>query len=273
MAQNTETDTFLESNQSPKVKIVENGNGDAEDGESRKSRLACTWKCGLISGGIILVLVVAVLGMGYYRYVSKLTGKATSENSAEWEEKLSGNANLGNDSDITGMYELVSFDDTYDSYLLAMGTPSFVLSFVKMSSEVLTIVAPSNLESGTWKYHLKTDTRQDDWDFRLNEEFSIPWGRNKGFLHQICHMNSPSELQCDKEERKRGWKITSIRSFSDQGFIESLNFTSAQVATKKYYEKTSKAKLKAKKEDIAKDPDAPFSSNTDQDDDFWEDSW
>ena len=52
-------------------------------------------------------------------------------------------------------YELVSFDDTYDAYLMAMGTPSFVLSLVKASAEKLFIKAPED-DHGIWKWEKVT---------------------------------------------------------------------------------------------------------------------
>eukprot|EP00095_Tigriopus_kingsejongensis_P006334 maker-scaffold804_size94796-snap-gene-0.14 protein:Tk06334 transcript:maker-scaffold804_size94796-snap-gene-0.14-mRNA-1 annotation:"fatty acid binding protein" len=261
----SESENFIDNGESsPTVKVE----GRAASTSSWRS--FCTLKCCLISSAVLFLVSLAILGLGYYRYVSRLTGTATSEHSAEWEARLSNQSEPG-DSLISGMYSLVSFDETYDDYLLAMGTPTFVLSLVKMSSEVVTVKAPIDSDGGYWHWRIKTDVRKDSWKFRLGEEFSVPWGRNKGFMHQVCEMKAPHELVCEKEEREKGWKLVSTRSFSGEGFMERLDFISANVTTKKYYQRTSKSKLEAKRKELANDPEAPFSSDTNDDEDFWDD--
>lgn len=178
MTEKAEEAAFLpETNGKDKVEVkIQNGKhrtkdleGQEEESGRRKWFSFCTWKCCGITTACIVALLLFILGMGYYRYVSRLTGKATSENSAAWEKKLTesagnsksqaaGRAGGDDDGSLSTMYVLVSFDPSYDDYLLAMGTPSFVLSLVKASKDVMILTTPADdeLETGTWKWEKET---------------------------------------------------------------------------------------------------------------------
>ena len=86
-----------------------------------------------------------------------------------------------------------------------------------------------------------------NWEFTLGQEFVTPWGRNKGFMTKRCTLPAKNVLECDSEEKERGWVIKSTRTFSDEGFIESIDFTAGEksVSTKKYYKTTTKEELEA----------------------------
>ena len=175
MADKAEQAAFLpEANGHAKVEVkIQNGSSaentkkDLESQEESARKKWCsfwTWKCCGITTACIVALLLFILGMGYYRYVSRLTGKATSENSEAWEKKLTESAGNSNAASgvkggaLSGMYVLVSFDPSYDDYLLAMGTPSFVLGLVKASKDVMTLTTPAGdqLETGTWKWEKET---------------------------------------------------------------------------------------------------------------------
>ena len=51
-------------------------------------------------------------------------------------------------------YEFISYSDSYDDYLLALGTPGWVLGLAKASSERITV--SSRGEGDRVKWHFKT---------------------------------------------------------------------------------------------------------------------
>lgn len=51
-------------------------------------------------------------------------------------------------------YEFISYSDSYDDYLMALGTPSWVLGLAKASSERITV--SSGVEGDSLKWHFKT---------------------------------------------------------------------------------------------------------------------
>ena len=60
-----------------------------KEGQRRCCCCKCSWTCAAIVCVVIVVVVGAVIGGGYAYMRSRLTGTASSEDSAEWEAKLS----------------------------------------------------------------------------------------------------------------------------------------------------------------------------------------
>lgn len=97
--EDSETATFINGGDVPTVKVVSEADAadSSEAGSAQDPKKCCkcccsfcTLKCSAISAACVLALLAIVIGAGYYRYASKLTGKASSADSEEWEAKLGG---------------------------------------------------------------------------------------------------------------------------------------------------------------------------------------
>ena len=71
----------------------------------------------------------------------------------------------------------MSFDDSYDAYLSAMGTPGMVLGMIKGMAEFITVKAPVE-EDGEWVWNVKSGTDMNRSPnsfkmFHLNFDFFI----------------------------------------------------------------------------------------------------
>ena len=49
-------------------------------------------------------------------------------------------------------YEFISYSDSYDAYLLALGTPSWVLGMVKASAERITVSGRGDGDALRWLF-------------------------------------------------------------------------------------------------------------------------
>ena len=71
--------------------------------------------------------------------------------------------------------------------------------------------------------------------FKLDKEFSFPWGRNKGTMHSVCSQPKPNTLFFQSRERAREWDITSRMEFSQFGMVNTRTFNTTGVLAKKYF--------------------------------------
>ena len=91
-----ETNGFINENNhtNPSVKYA----------ERKKCSSCCTRKCGLISCGVSVVVLLVIFGGGLISYYIRINASGlTSENSQEWENKILNNGlNGGSQSSING---------------------------------------------------------------------------------------------------------------------------------------------------------------------------
>lgn len=230
-------------NEVPSV-AIENGEGESflKNGDQKtqgSSGRRCTWKiCGIVCCSLIL-LIVLVLGGGAI-YVFTRRGSASSEDSAQWEAKLATNGSQG---EATGVYKFVSYDEHYESYLKALGTPFFIVPLVLASNEVVEVMERQD----RWKMIVQTDSRTQVSEFRLGEEFSEPWGRNRGTVYRTCTKEAPDLLRCRAEERAKGWTLIDEYRFAPGGMINTKIFkaatSKADIVAKKYFERMTQSEV------------------------------
>ena len=63
---------------------------------------------------------------------------------------------------LTLRYEFISYSDSYDDYLMALGTPSWVLGLAKASSERITVSRRGEGEGSGLRWHFKTGKINSD---------------------------------------------------------------------------------------------------------------
>ena len=138
-------------------------------------------------------------------------------------------------------------------------------------------------------------------EFMLGQEFKSVWGRDAGFMHNVCTQPEPNQLFCTSEERAKGWNFESTMTFSPSGMISERKFLTDGIDTKKYYQKLGDdgellsaetgfrcvrnlrhapfPGLRCTNENISSVPprpdrenegDNPFGDDTEDDEDFWD---
>ncbi len=113
-----------------------------DEEEAEKKRRCCSWctKCRCASIAVaVLVLIGLVLGMGYYRIKSKYGGTAAVTSTQEILAALNDEDVKGVNKSLSGTYELFQYDERYRDYLIALGTPRWVVdSFILGFNDVYT---------------------------------------------------------------------------------------------------------------------------------------
>lgn len=256
---------------------------DIEEGGHPKRRFHKKW-CLIATASVAAVIAVILLAglVRFLVYWSKMSGRATAGTSAEWDALLreSGAFPLGWRKE--AVYEFISYSDSYDDYLMALGTPSWVLGLAKSSSERITV--SSGGEGDSLKWHFKTDTSEREWEFGLDREFTTTWGRDKGTMHVTCTSRTESTLVCSKEERQKSWSLSDTFEFFEKGIIRTIDFlggnknhNNVTISASKYYERLLReedinAGLKGPRGDHD-DESTPFSEDNEEDETFFDDDF
>lgn len=104
----------------------------------------------------------------------------------------------------------MSYEDTFESYLKAMGLPFFVIPLVMGSSERLNITVT---DDGHWRIETKNDFGERVSEFHEGHEFSVVWGKDNGVMHSVCTMSDTTSLKCTAEERAKGWNFENLMRY------------------------------------------------------------
>ena len=143
-----------------------------------------------------------------------------------------------------------------DESIAVMGAVEEIIRYdlsEDFSIETALIVAEMYRKDGEWKFKAVTDFMTRENNFRLDEEFSVVWGRNNGIMHSTCTRKKPNVIACVAEERKKGWNFESKMIFSYEGMIAERYFINKDIRMRKYYEKMDKKKLEEGFADYAMD--------------------
>jgi len=194
-----------------------------------------TWSktkiCCIVCAVLVLLLLIGI--GGFFIYIS--TYKADTGDVDKWEDFLAGDT--ANFETMTGSYELVAFDDHYQSYLEAMGIPFFVVPLILSGKERLNITVDEAANEVT--IITITDWMTRTSNFKFGEMFEMQYGKGSmsGLMYNICEQPSKTEIFCKSEEREKGWEFESLLAFSYGGLVNKRSFLNSNIVTKKYYKK------------------------------------
>jgi len=212
-----ETDTFLNSEIKSSTKV--------------KTRKWTKKKICLLSCLICFLFVLLVLGAG----VIYIYTRGTKQGDADFWEDLLKPPTDHSQVEMTGAYNLVSFDDNYKEYLEGMGIPFFVVPLILQASEIIEITLDEESQFVTMK--TITDWMTRNSKFTFDEEFSMTYGKGnmEGLMYNTCTRPQNNIIHCRSEEREKKWNFESEIVFSDLGMINKRTFFTKNIVTKKYY--------------------------------------
>merc|ERR1712117_86146 len=205
-----------------------------ESGKSESSGCCCkSWSkkkkcCVGCSSGIAIVAMVLII-LFVLAYIRRTRG---SQDVQELENALK-IANKTQEFDIDGEYNLVSFTDSYEDYLKALGAPWWAIPLVLAGSETMHVRV--NYTGATMG--IETGFKSQENTFEWDTWFNASYGNNAGIMWTRCIRTAHSIIDCKMEERAKDWFLTSKILFSESGAINERAFLNKNITTKKYYEK------------------------------------
>jgi len=221
------------------------------------------------------LIVLSVIGGGLI-YVFAL-GSEYSGNSAHWDTILNASFYDTQEVRLSGVYELVSFDDQYDDYLKAMGIPFYIVPLIVKGSESITVeLNDTDVDKASIKLTTITDWMTRESLFKLNEEFSMKYGKGNmgGFMHNTCQRPRPNIIHCKSEEREKKWNFESELIFSPAGMVNKRTFVNKEIVTHKFYHREGyplDAKIIRKRDDkdVSQEDEVDTSFLFEEDEDDW----
>jgi len=190
----------------------------------------CTKKkiCCFSCLGCILAVLLVVGGGALYLF----NQPNLSVDADKWDAMLSSGAGLGNTS-VDGTYNLVSYDENYETYLKSMGIPWLVVPLILRGTESLEI----KLTDEGAEIVTITDWATRNMTFEFNKVFNMTYGKGMGTMHNFCERPVHNVVFCKSEEREKNWKLTSNMTFSEKGMVNERIFLNKNIGAKKFYQK------------------------------------
>jgi len=201
-----------------------------------------SWKCCGIVTGITLLIIGLLLGMAAWSFHKRIQqaaakSKEMQKGASEWENRLSSDTvNLSDQDLITGNYQVVSYDKNYEKYLAARGIPSFIIPFVLIASEDISITKTAEKVVFATKKEGNDDVKVDI--FKYGEITEVEYGsRKKGILHTNCTNPMLNVILCEMEEKDMSYTLLDRFEFFHDGFVKKREHVTKGIKAKKYYQR------------------------------------
>jgi len=160
---------------------------------------------------------------------------------------------------LSGTFHLVSSDNHYKDYLLAMDIPLTAVDIITRSSETVIIKTLSPTEDRIsmrtvtskmktykmvkiqfiQKYQLFLEWSTRDTEFKLNTPFNVTYGlgEDRGVLYNYCDRPGENIIHCSSDDPKKDWRFEFQLIFSVDGLINKRHFVTKDIAMQKTYQR------------------------------------
>jgi len=197
------------------------------------SKIKC---CGICCGTFILVILLVIAS--YFIFLKITSDSIDIGDPDEWEAKLKNTKNTNiKQIQISGLYQMESYDENFEKYLSAMGVPWYIMPLILASKETIRVEHSDEGSEIPWNFTTTTAMNEKRMEWRLNEQTTEPYGRGpmSGEFQKFCTRPVYNIVNCTILEKERNWFLSLEMEWTKGGMISTREFINEHIVTKRFY--------------------------------------